>query len=298
MNKCHIVYCGNNEKTLQTLLKCDVEIDAYIYEAEHDLPHSGQYDQGIISRGKKVFKIPKDNQAELLKVLKKLDEPDFLLIHVFTILSLEALEFPKLGCMNIHPSLLPEYKGAHPIKWALINGEREIGVTFMKLDTGIDTGGIYRQVRIDVTDEDDYFSLSEKVDNQVEQLLPEVLQEVFQGNLQAEPQRPGGSYFPKLTAEIRYLNFRKMTARNIHNLTRSQVKYGGSITTFKQKRITFHSSRILEEDLPGNAGEILRLKNKTEQGLSVVVQTIRGKVELFTKDEKVYRLTKGDKLGT
>lgn len=293
-----LLFLGNNERSLQALLRCNVCITAAVHEAGHDLTHTGLCDEQLLQQGGKVIEIPKDDQQALHEVLKEFRRPDLCLVSFFTILSKRILDFPFHGCLNIHPSLLPYYKGPHPIKWALINGESTIGITFMDLMTKIDTGGIYKQIEIPVHDDDNTLTLLEKVNDTVDKHLPAVIEGVLEGTLSAQPQTEPGSYYPKLTPAVRFINFKTMTARDIHNITRSQVKYGGSISTFRQRKIIFGRSRIVEEHSVGErVGRICTI-DLSESSAGLVVQSIKGTVELYTRSKRGKLLHENDILGT
>ncbi len=299
MKKHNIIFLGNNERTLKSLLNCNINVIAAIYELNRTVNYTGRYDGAVKSQGGKVIGIPKDDKYALMEVLKDFERPALFVVSFFAILPRQALEFPEIGCLNIHPSLLPYYKGPYPINWALINDEKQIGVSFMGLDMGVDTGGIYRQFPIDITDEDDALTLLNKANDIVDKNICEVIYEVLEGSLVAKPQNGSGSYYPRLTFNVRFVNFNKMTARDIHNLTRSQIEYGGIITTFNFKRLEFFRSRIVDEHSQEEyPGMIIKINKDEFCGYSISVQCIRGKLELFSEEETIKSLNIGYKLGT
>ncbi|MBN1764836.1 MAG: hypothetical protein JW860_06225 [Sedimentisphaerales bacterium] len=295
-----IIFLGNNEHALSALLNCNVNILAVVHERDHDLEFSHSYDQEIIAKNGKVISVEKNCRGDLEKNLAQLPPADLLVVSYFSILSAWSLNLARLGCLNIHPSLLPEYKGPHPIKWCLINGEKTTGVTFMSLVPQIDAGGIYHQEKCEITDEDDALTLFDKLNNLVQKALSPVMDKILSGQLQARPQTGPGSYFPKLSGDIRYINFKKMTARDIHNLTRSQVKYGGSLATWNQKRLAFGRSAILEENSQNDRpGQIIAIRKKNTTSCFEVICR-KGTVELYydAEDPKAAQVPQGDWLGT
>jgi len=310
MSRARVIFLGNNERTLQTLLRCDdVDVVAAVYERDHGLAHTGRCDTELRGRGGCLVAVPKDTPAELPALLQRFGPCDLILVSIFTILPKAVLDYPRCGCMNIHPSLLPHYKGAHPLQWVLLNGEAATGVSFMHLERHIDAGGIYHKVEIPITDDDDALTLAGKVDAAVDEHLPAILPRVLSGELRPQPQKEAGSYFPPLTAAVRYVNFRRMSARKVHNLTRSQVAYGGCMTTWNQKRLSFSRSRILEETSTAAwGGRILAVEAGPAEGdpaeandAEVVwlhVQCVRGSVALQSRDPAVATLRGGDVLGT
>ncbi len=222
-----VIFIGNNEKTLITLLNANIKLLAAIHEKEHDLQFCPATIRLLSTRAVPEIAIEKNSRPALAAALTNIPAADLFVVSVFGILPDAILKRPRLGCLNIHPSLLPEYKGPYPVQWCLINGERQSGVTFMKLDSGIDTGGVYRTVPLEITDADDTRTIMDRQDRLIDEHLEDVVHGILTGELKAMPQTEPGSYFPKLTAEIRFVNFRLMTARMVHNITRSQVRYGG-----------------------------------------------------------------------
>jgi len=294
----NVIFLGNNEATLKSLLKCNVKIIAAIYEFNHDLVHTGGYDHIIKEKGGVVVGIPKDNKKELIKTVNCFHRPDLFLISYFTILPRELLSYPQ-KIINIHPSLLPQYKGAHPIQWALINSEKQIGVTFMTIKETVDEGEIYCQFPINIEQEDNQLTLFEKTNEVVDLHLCKIIAQVLKSEIVAKPQSGCGSYFPKLNKSNRYINFKKMTASDIHNLNRSQVKYGGVITTFKQIRIELPISKVInnenQEDSPSIIKELYTINNNQ---YCITVQCITGQIQFISNNMIFDKIKVGDCLGT
>ncbi len=134
-------------------------------------------------------KIREKKWAELLEEL----HPDVIVVAAYgQILPREILDFPKYGCINVHASLLPAYRGAAPIQWALINGEKESGVTIMRMDAGLDTGAILLQERVPLAPGETAGSLSEKLSALGARLLIRALDEIAAGRAK-ELRQPGDS---------------------------------------------------------------------------------------------------------
>jgi methionyl-tRNA formyltransferase len=135
--------------------------------------------------------------------------PDALAVVAFRVLPNDVLEIPKLGAVNVHASLLPKYRGAAPVQWALINGERETGVTIFKLDVGVDTGGILGQKKVDILDDDDALSLANMLSVVGADLLIETLAEAeSKGGFFGQPQdNAQATKAPKLKKEDGHLDF-------------------------------------------------------------------------------------------
>lgn len=169
-------------------------------------------------RGKKVLPSPVKDQAlalglpvyqpervreeNFIRLLRGL-KPDVVAVVAFgQILPGEILNLPPLGCVNVHASLLPRYRGAAPIQRAVINGERETGVTIMKMDRGLDTGDMLIQARTPVDPEENFGSLHDRLARMGADLLPEALEMLAAGRLTGIPQDNGkATYAPVITRQ-------------------------------------------------------------------------------------------------
>ena len=116
-----------------------------------------------VQYGIPVFQPVKIREPEAVNKLKEYEADIFVIAAFGQILSEEILTMPPLGCVNIHASLLPAYRGAAPIQWAVINGEKESGVTIMRMEKGIDTGGMYAKKAVSLTHKETGASLHDKL---------------------------------------------------------------------------------------------------------------------------------------
>jgi methionyl-tRNA formyltransferase len=188
-------------------------------------------------------------------------EPDIFVVVAFRILPKEVYTIPKEASFNLHASLLPKYRGAAPIQWALINGEEETGVTTFKLEEKVDTGNIYLQEKISIKKEDNFGSLHDKmcivgaeavlktvylIEHGYEDL-------VKQDDTQASPA-------PKISKEIAGINFER-SAKDIYNLIRGLSPYPGAYFYHNDKQIKIYRSKISETEFL-EAGEIKQTKNQ------------------------------------
>jgi methionyl-tRNA formyltransferase len=164
-------------------------------------------------------------QPEILKdeaLINKIKsaKPDLIVVVAFRILPKEIFTIPKLGTINVHASLLPKYRGAAPINWALINGEKETGVTTFLIDEKVDTGNILLQKRVDIDDTDNFESLYNKLSvigsvlllDTIIKIKEESITTSFQNNSLATPA-------PKITKEHCKINW-SLKSVQIHNLIR------------------------------------------------------------------------------
>lgn len=167
-----------------------------------------------------VYQPDKVSSGEGWKILKSL-APDVIIVVSFgKILRRNVLELPKFGCFNVHPSLLPRYRGTTPIQRALENGDDITGVTIFKLDEGIDTGPIAMQRSIKISPDDTYGSLSEKLISLGCDMLVEFLGKLSEGKIELKPQIGEATYSPKITKEELFIDW-SMPGERIFNKTRA-----------------------------------------------------------------------------
>ncbi|MBI4655266.1 MAG: methionyl-tRNA formyltransferase [Elusimicrobia bacterium] len=166
----------------------------------------------------KVFQ-PK-TRTELSGVLRSI-EPDLCVAVAYgRLLKKEELEIPKTGFLNVHFSLLPKYRGAAPVQWALIHGEKTTGVTIFWIDEGMDTGPVFSQKQMEISGEDDAFSLFGKLADAGVEMLSGCIKEIEKGSLPRIPQTGEPSCAPMLTAGDALIDF-KDKAVNVHNKIRA-----------------------------------------------------------------------------
>ena len=230
-------------------------------------------------RGKKIVPTPVKAYAESagLTVLQPVKvktpevtaqlaayQPDFIVVAAFgQILSQAILDIPKYACVNVHASLLPQYRGAAPLNYAILNGETESGVTLMHMEAGMDTGGSYAQVRVPITPEMTKGELETLCQEAGAKLLLEKLDAIADGTLQFTPQDESkASKATLLTRDMERLDWTK-TARQLHDLIRAFNPEPGTFTTLPNgKTIKFWTSRVVE-GLDGVPGTVLSVSKKT-----------------------------------
>jgi methionyl-tRNA formyltransferase len=150
-------------------------------------------------------------------------EPDLLLVwHYSMVLPPVVLQTPRLGSVNVHPGLLPEYRGAHVLQWAIVNGERETGVTLHYLDEGIDTGPVIAEQRVPITEDDDAASLAAALQDAGLELMRRHWHAMSSGSAKASPQPGGGRYWPLRTPADGVIDWTQPAVR-IRDLVRALV---------------------------------------------------------------------------
>ncbi|HZT21968.1 MAG TPA: methionyl-tRNA formyltransferase [Verrucomicrobiae bacterium] len=187
-------------------------------------------------------------------------EPELIVVAAYgQILPPAILELPPLGCLNVHASLLPKYRGAAPIQWAIAQGETETGVTIMKMDAGLDTGPILTRRRTPILPEDNAQTLHDRLAQLGADLLVETIPGYVAGQIQAQPQpAEGATLAPKIKKDDGRIDWRR-PAREIWNRLRAFTPWPGSFTFFESTAGT-QLLKIWQADVverSGNAGEIL-----------------------------------------
>jgi methionyl-tRNA formyltransferase len=177
---------------------------------------------------------PKARDERFISQLREL-QPDLVVVVAYGhILPPAILELPRFGCINVHTSLLPKYRGAAPIQWAIANGETETGVTIMKMDAGMDTGPILAQKRTPISAQDDSSTLHNRLAHLGAELLLETFPEYVSGILQPKPQSGDVSYAPKIKKEDGQIDW-KLPAQTILNRLRAFMPWPGAFTFLKSE---------------------------------------------------------------
>ena len=180
-----------------------------------------------------IYQPERVRHRDSMRGLREL-QPDVIVVVAFgQILPKSVLELPPYGCLNVHPSCLPKYRGAAPIQWALINGETETGVTIMLLDEGEDTGDIILQSRLPIDILDDAATLSIRLANLAPSLLIQALGGISGGPPSHQPQdHSQATHAPRLTKETGQINWNQ-PADQIRNLVRGVSMWPGAYTWVK-----------------------------------------------------------------
>lgn len=234
-----------------------------IYQSKHDLIAVVTTPDKERGRGQKVTFTPVKQFAvennipvfqpeklkgndEFVSQMKEL-QPDLFVVVAFRILPKEIFEIPKYGSFNLHASLLPKYRGAAPIQWALINGETETGLTTFKLAEKVDTGNIYLQIKVPVYPEDNFGTLHDRLSELGADVVMKTIGLIESGNYQLLPQDDSlASPAPKITKEICKIDWNK-PAEEIHNLVRGLSPYPAAFFIFNEKVIKVYRTEVVKD---------------------------------------------------
>lgn len=202
-----------------------------------------------LKHGFPVYQPAKVRDAEFVERLKSLN-PDIIVVAAFgQLIPKSILELPKFGCINIHASLLPKYRGAAPIQQAVIDGERESGVTIMKMEEGLDTGDMISKIVVPITKEETGGSLFDKLAEAGAKLLIETLPHIFDGTAvyEKQPEESPTPYAGMITKQMGLMDFHK-TARELERLVRGLNPWPSAFTFWNGKTLKVWESFVAEED--------------------------------------------------
>ncbi len=226
-----------------------------------------------VSHNIKVFQPEKlknnDVFFEELQALK----PDIIVVVAYgKILPQRILDLPKYGCMNVHGSLLPKYRGAAPIQWAIIDGEKTTGITTMKMDKGMDTGDMYLKEEVTIEKEDTYGTLYEKLKKVGAKLASKTLDGIVEGTCKPKKQEGEFSLAPMIFKENCKIDYMK-SAFAITNLIRGVNPAPGAWTTLDGNVYKIWSAEEVSEDDFEGVNESLApgtvLESNSKRGLFV-----------------------------
>ncbi|EIS9522127.1 methionyl-tRNA formyltransferase [Clostridioides difficile] len=204
-----------------------------------------------------VYQPVKARDKEFIDKIKSLN-PDVIVVVAFgQILPKEILEIPKLGCINVHVSLLPKYRGAAPINWVIINGEEKTGVTTMYMDEGLDTGDMILKTEVNLDENITAGELHDKMMNIGAETLKETLRLIEEGNAPREVQNHEEfSYAPIMNKSLGNIDFSK-SAREIHNLVRGVNPWPSAYTTYNDVIMKVWKTKVLDEKSTKDVGTII-----------------------------------------
>ncbi len=188
------------------------------------------------------------NNPEFLEEVKKLN-PDLICVVAYgKILPQELLDIPKYGCVNVHGSLLPEYRGAAPIQWAVLNGDKKTGVTTMFMNAGMDTGDMILKEEVEIGDDETTGELWDRLKIIGANLLIKTVKEIENGTATRTKQPEEGTMAPMLSKEMAKIDWENKTANDIKNLVRGLNPIMGAYTFFDGKKIKFWKVQTLTEN--------------------------------------------------
>jgi len=279
-----IVYMGTPDFAvgpLQALVEAGHEITAVVTQPDKPKGRSSQLvpppvKAYALTQNLTVLQPEKIKTPEAVAELKKYEADIFVVAAFGQILSKEILDMPKYGCINIHASLLPKYRGAAPIQWSIIDGEKETGVTIMQMDVGLDTGDILTQKIVPIDDDDTGESLFDKLCVAGSELLLETIPQIEAGTVTPVKQDESKSTYAKmLRKELGNIDFSK-SAKEIWYLVRGLNSWPSAYTYYNNKTMKIWRAEPVAENSDSPAGTLVR-KDKE----SIYVQTGEGMLRIL-----------------
>ncbi len=257
-----------------------------------------------VALGIPVYQPEKIKKEECVRELLKY-EPEMIIVAAYgQILPESILTMAKHGCINVHGSLLPKYRGAAPIQWAIIDGEKETGVTTMKMDAGIDTGDMIDKTVVSIAKEETTQTLYDKLMRAGASLLLETMEKLEKGTAVFTKQNEDNSTYAKiLKKEMGNIDF-SMPAEKIERLIRGLNPWPAAYTSYQGRTLKIWKAFVKEEQAEGEFGEIIEVAKdsfsvKTGKNLLCVTELqMEGKKRMDTRAFlSGIRLETGERLG-
>lgn len=207
----------------------------------------------------KIFQPEKAYSPEFTAELKGLN-PDLIVVIAYgQILKKNLLEIPKYGCINVHVSLLPKLRGAAPINWAIINGDKKTGVTIMFMDEGLDTGDIIDVKEFELDNEITAGELHDWMMVEGAELLVKTVRNIESGNYTRTKQNDNEStYAPMMDRNLGHVDFSK-SAEDIHNLVRGTIPWPGAWCESDYGKIKIWKTKVINQNSSKTVGEVIKV---------------------------------------
>ncbi len=205
--------------------------------------------QFALEKGFEIYQPTKvKHNEEFIEQMKNLN-PDVICVVAYgKILPKEILNIPKFGCINVHASLLPKYRGAAPIQWAILNGDKTTGVTTMYMDTNMDTGDIILSEKVKIGENETTGELWDRLSKIGSNLLVKTLNQIENHTAPRKKQSGNFSLAPMISKEMAKIDWENKTAEEIKNLVRGLNPIMGAYSFLNGKKIKFWKVEIASED--------------------------------------------------
>ncbi|MCR5834904.1 MAG: methionyl-tRNA formyltransferase [Lachnospiraceae bacterium] len=296
--------------TLEEISKTNHEVVAVVTQPDKPKGRSGKLvytpvKEKALELGVKVYQPTRVKDDSFMEILEEIN-PELIVVVAFgQILPKRVLDYPKYGCINVHASILPKYRGSAPIQWAVIDGEKETGVTIMKMDEGVDTGDIIDVATIKLDRKETGGSLFDKLSVLGGKLLADNLENIEKGNIHPVKQDETlATHAGMLSKDMGNINFKESDAAAIERLIRGLNPWPSAFTTLAGKTLKIWDADVLDidsEEVPGTIFEITKkdFLVATKKGtLRVNEVQLEGKKRMKSADFlRGYQLQKGTILG-
>lgn len=265
---------------LESIIKAGHEVTAVV--TQPDKPkgrgHEMQFTpvkETALKYGLTVLQPKRVKAPEVIEELEKIPADIIVVVAFGQIIPKSILEMKKFGCINVHASLLPAYRGAAPIQWAVVDGLKETGVTIMQMDEGLDTGDMLTKVVVPLNEKETGGSLFGKLSIAGAKLCVETMELIEKGEVTPEKQGETTTEYAKMiTKDLGRIDFSK-SAIEIERLIRGFNPWPSAYTKLGGKTLKIWAADVLEEEYEGAAGEIIKV-SKNE----IYVKTGKGTLSL------------------
>lgn len=202
-----------------------------------------------VEQGITVYQPKSLRNSDAFETIKKYN-PDIIVVVAYgKMLTTEILEFPKYGCVNVHASLLPRHRGASPIQWSIVCGDEKTGVTTMMMAEGMDTGDMLETVETEISEEDNFSSLHDRLAQMGAELICHTLRNLEKGNIIPQKQDDSkATKAPIITREMGQIDFESKTAQEINNLVRGFNPWPSAYIDFDGKRLKIHKTKVVSAE--------------------------------------------------
>jgi len=277
-----IVFFGTSEfaiPSLEVLHRSGHELLAVVTQADKPAGRGRKVLESPVKQwasGRKIQVLQPENSSDFsfMMTLKQMNPELFVLVSYGKILPPFLLALPPRGAINVHPSLLPRYRGANPVSWAILNGETKTGISIIQMAEEVDAGEILLQQSVDIGINEDAIQLSERLSKLGGELLPEVLHQIQEGKAKPLPQKGKPTFAPRFRKEEGWIDWRR-SAEDLSRRIRAFVPWPGNFSALHGKRVVVWKGRVVEGETKGKPGEVLELR---PQG--IVVATGKGRLLL------------------
>ncbi len=250
------------------------------------------------------FQPEKIRDESCMEILQKEQADIFVVVAFGQILPQRVLDIPKYGCMNVHASLLPKYRGAAPIQWSVINGDAQTGVTTMKMDAGMDTGDILLQESIEISPDETGGSLFDKLAVAGGALCVKTLSQIAEGNIEPVPQdHEAATYTRMISKKDGEIDF-TLPAQRIECLIRGMNPWPSAYTHIGNKMLKIWEAEVVAQNDAHKHGEVFDVTKDAfcvaagDGALKILSLQLEGKKRMNTADFlRGYSLENGDCLG-
>ena len=261
-----LIFCGTPQfalPTLEALIGAGHEIPLVVTQPDRPIGREQKLHAPpvkVIAEGAGLRVVQPEkikNNSEFEALLREIAPDAIVVVAYGRIIPKWMLELPKFGCINLHASLLPKYRGAAPIQWAVAKGEQETGNTTMLLEEGLDTGPILLQQKVAIGVTETAADLFESLSRSGAPLVVETLDGLEKGTIVPHVQNHSGAILaPLMTREDARIDFAGHTAQEIFNRWRGFQPWPGAWTTLEGKKLIVHRMAVAEFGASANAGEV------------------------------------------